>query len=102
MKIINLLHGIAEILTDAVIPTKTGKSECSVASLRYILSNERYCGSILTWKIFRADIFEHKKRRNRQDRGQYLYIGEHEAIISVEKFEAVQTLMENKKTPSPG
>ena len=91
------LHGIAEILTDAGVPTKTGRNEWSAGSLRYILSNERYCGSVLTWKTFTADIFEHKKRRNRQDRDQYLYTNEHEAIVSVEKFEAVQTLLENKR-----
>lgn len=91
------LQAIAGILTDTGIPTKTGKSEWSVGSIRYILSNERYCGSVLTWKTFTADIFEHKKRRNRQDRDQYLYTEEHEAIIPAEKFEAVQTLLENKK-----
>ena len=88
---------IAEILTDIGIPTKSGKAEWSEGSIRYILGNERYCGSVLTWKTFTADIFEHKKRKNRQDRDQYLYHNEHEAIISVEKFEAVQTLLENKK-----
>lgn len=91
------LHSIAEILTDAGIPTKTGRSGWSEGSLRYILSNERYCGNVLTWKTFTADIFEHRKRRNRQDRDQYLYTNEHEAIISAAKFEAVQTLLENKK-----
>lgn len=91
------LQAIAEILTDIGIPTKNGSREWSVGSIRYILSNERYCGNVLTWKTFTADIFEHKKRRNRQDRDQYLYTNEHEAIISVEKFEAVQTLLENKK-----
>ncbi len=52
---------------------------------------------MLTWKQFTADIFEHKKRKNRQDRDQYLYTDVHEAIISAEQFEAVQVLFENKK-----
>lgn len=91
------LRTIAEILTDTGIPTKTGKVEWSEGSLRYILRNERYCGNILTWKTFTADIFEHKKRRNNQDRDQYLYTNEHDAIIPVEKFEAVQTLLENRR-----
>ena len=91
------LRAIAEILTETGVPTKTGRSGWSEGSLNYILRNERYCGSILTWKTFTADVFEHKKRRNRQDRDQYLYTNQHEAIIPAEKFEAAQVLLENKK-----
>ncbi len=91
------LRGIAEILTEAGIPTKTGRSKWSEGALNYILRNERYCGSILTWKTFTADVFEHKKKRNRQDRDQYLYTDQHKPIISVEQFEAVQVLLENKR-----
>lgn len=91
------LEAIAEILTQSGVPTKTGRNRWSEGTLRYILQNERYCGSILTWKTFTADVFEHKKKRNRQDRDQYLYTNQHEAIISVEQFEAVQILLENKK-----
>ncbi len=91
------LRAIAEILTETGIPTKTGRDGWSEGSLNYILRNERYCGSILTWKTFTADVFEHKKKRNRQDRDQYLYTNQHEAIVPVEKFEAVQVLLANKK-----
>ena len=91
------MASIAEILTASNVPTKTGKNEWNAGALSYILHNERYCGSVLTWKTFTADIFEHKKRKNNQDRDQYLYTEDHSAIISVEKFEAVQTLMENKR-----
>lgn len=91
------LRAIAEILTESGVPTKTGRMAWSEGSLNYILRNERYCGSILTWKTFTADVFEHKKKRNRQDRDQYLYTDWHEPIISVEKFEAAQTMLENKR-----
>lgn len=91
------LHAIAEILSDLNIPTKIGNLEWSEGSLRYILSNERYCGKVLTWKSFTVDMFEHKKRRNNNDFDQYLYANDHEPIISVSKFEAVQTLLENRK-----
>lgn len=91
------LSSIAEILTDCQVPTRTGKKAWSEGSLRYILRNERYCGNVLTWKTFTADIFEHKKRRNDHDRDQYLYNDDHEAIISAEQFEAVQTLLENRR-----
>lgn len=91
------LRAIAEILTEAGVPTKMGRSRWSEGALNYILRNERYCGSILTWKTFTADVFEHKKKRNRQDRDQYLYTDQHKPIISVDQFEAVQVLLENKR-----
>ena len=88
---------IAALLTDIGCETKSGGTEWSAGSIRYILTNERYCGDVLTWKTFTADLYEHKHKKNRQDRDQYLYKNRHEAIISVEQFEAVQTLIENKK-----
>lgn len=88
---------IADILTDIGRPTKTGETAWHEGSVNYILKNERYCGNVLTWKTFTCDIFEHKKKRNRQDRDQYLYKGTHEAIISEKEYDAVQSLFENRK-----
>jgi len=88
---------IAEFLTDIECPTKTGAVEWNEGSINYILRNERYCGSVLTWKTFTADLYEHKHKRNRQDRDQYLYTDQHEAIVSVETFEAAQVLLDNRK-----
>lgn len=90
-------EGIAALLTDLEIPTKLGNSKWNAGSINYILRNERYCGSVLTWKTFTYDIYEHKKRRNQQNRDQYLYRDHHPAIISVEKYEATQTLLMNRK-----
>lgn len=90
-------EGIAAFLTDIGCETKTGGTGWNSGSVGYILTNERYCGNVLTWKTFTADLYEHKHKRNRQDRDQYLYKERHEAIITVEKFEAVQTLLENRK-----
>lgn len=42
-------------------------------------------------------MYEHKHKKNRQDRDQYLYMDRHDAIISVKQFESVQILMENRK-----
>lgn len=90
-------ENIAAFLTDIECETKTGGTEWNSGSIGYILTNERYCGNVLTWKTFTADLYEHKHRKNRQDRDQYLYKERHDAIISVEKFEAVQVLLENRK-----
>ena len=88
---------IAALLKDINCRTKTGKSDWSGSTVGYILTNERYCGNVLTWKTFTADLYEHKHRKNRQDRDQYLYKDRHEAIISTEIFEATQAMIENRK-----
>ena len=88
---------IAGFLKDIGCQTKTGSTEWTSSAIAYILTNERYCGNVLTWKTFTADLYEHKHRKNRQDRDQYLYHDRHPAIVSVEKFEAVQSLIENRK-----
>ena len=88
---------IANILTDIGCETKTGGTAWNSGSIGYILTNERYCGNVLTWKTFTADLYEHKHKKNRKDRDQYLYTDRHKAIISVEKFEAVQILLDNRK-----
>ncbi len=90
-------EAIAKFLTDIGCETKTGNASWTSHAIGYILTNERYCGNVLTWKTFTADMYEHKHRKNRQDRDQYLYKNRHPAIISVEKFEAVQVLLENRK-----
>ena len=91
------MENIAATLTDLGIPTKSGNQKWSAGSINYILRNERYCGSVLTWKTFTYDIFEHKKRKNRKDRDQYLYKAHHSAIVTVAQYEAVQTLLDEKR-----
>lgn len=91
------IQELAALLTDIGCPTKTGSTEWNEGSIGYILRNERYCGDVLTWKTFTSDMYEHKHRKNNQDRDQYLYANHHEAIISIEKFEAAQVLLENRK-----
>ena len=88
---------IANFLTDIQCQTKTGGTVWNSGSVGYILTNERYCGSVLTWKTFTADLYEHKHKKNNHDRDQYLYKGKHDAIIPVEKFESAQVLLENRK-----
>lgn len=88
---------IAAFLTDIGCQTKTGSTDWNSGSISYILTNERYCGDILTWKTFTSDLFDHKRKKNRQDMDQYHYRDRHEAIISREKFETAQALLENRK-----
>ena len=91
------VESIAAFLTDIGCRTKTGSAMWSAGSIRYILSNERYCGDILTWKTFTSDLFDHTHRKNRGDRDQWRLKNKHEAIISREEFELVQVLIQNRK-----
>lgn len=90
-------ESIASFLTDIGCQTKTGATEWSSGSIGYILSNERYCGDILTWKTFTNDMFEHTHRKNCNDREQWYLKNKHGAIISKEEFKMVQILLQNKK-----
>ena len=90
-------ESIANFLKDIGCLTKTGSTDWTTSAIGYILTNERYVGNVLTWKTFTADLYEHKHKKNKQDRDQYLYHDRHPAIISLEKFEAVQALIENRK-----
>jgi len=90
-------ESIANFLKDIGCLTKTGSTDWTTSAIGYILTNERYVGNVLTWKTFTADLYEHKHKKNRQDRDQYLYHDRHPAIVSVEKFEAVQSLIQNRK-----
>mgnify|MGYP002524396024 CR=1 FL=1 len=91
------IESICDILEDIGCKTKLGNDKWSEGSVSYILRNERYCGNVLTWKQFTFDVFEHRKRKNKQDRDQYLYTDVHEAIVTAEQFDAVQILMDNRK-----
>lgn len=91
------ISSIASILTEAKIPNKLGNTRWHEGSVSYILRNERYCGCVLTWKEFTADIFEHIKRKTKDEREQIFYTNTHDGIIPIEKFEAVQTLLADKK-----
>lgn len=91
------IESICELLTASEVPNSTGNTVWNTSAVRYMLSNERYCGSILTWKTITTDMFEHSHRKNDGDQDQYLYEQVHEPIIPVDKYEAVQVLLANRK-----
>ena len=91
------LSEIAELLMELKRPTKKGNMKWTSNSVRAILSNERYCGNVLSWKTYTYDFWEHKKRKNRHNRKQVLEIDHHEGIVSHEIFEAVQAKLQSDK-----
>ena len=92
----------AQLLNELGRPSKKGNIKWNSAGVRSILKNERYCGDVLSWKTYTYDFWEHKKRKNRQNRKQIRQNNHHEPIVSREVFDAVQTKMElDKYTRDP-
>ena len=75
------------------IKTVLGTVEWSTASIRGILTNEKYCGDVLLQKTFCADVISKKVVKNVGQLAQYYMPDHHEAIVSRETHQAVQTEM---------
>ena len=88
---------IAEILTLTERKTKLGNTKWSSGTVRDIMRNERHCGNVLSWKTYTYDFWEHKKRKNYQDRPQVLKVDHHEAIVSHEIYDAAQLKLESDR-----
>jgi len=59
-------------------------------SIRYILTNEKYCGNMLLQKTYIENYISKKPVRNHGERTRYLVENSHEAIIPKEIFDAAQ------------
>jgi len=89
---------IKKFLEEQGVKTVTGKTEWSTATIDRMLSNEKYAGMALLQKTYVADPLTHKQSKNSGEVSQYFVENSHEAIISVEIFEAVQ-MRKGLKTP---
>jgi len=88
---------IAIMLTSLKRRTKKGNIKWSGSTVISILQNERYCGDVLARKTWTPNYLDHKSKKNRQDRNQYLQKNHHEAIIARDDFVAVQRLIRNAR-----
>lgn len=88
---------IAETLTRLGRRTKKGNTNWSPGSILQQLENERHCGDVLARKTWTPSYLDHKSKKNRHERNQYLMKNHHEAIISRDDFIAVQRLISNAK-----
>ena len=73
---------IAKTLEALGTRTFLGNSKWTSGTVIQVLRNERHCGDVLTRKTFTPDVISHKSKKNRGERQQSLYKGEHEAIVS--------------------
>ena len=91
---------IAEYLRRLSKRSYLGNIKWTANSVASSLRNERYCGDVLTrkrYKVFAPDANEQKTFKNRGEKPQSYYKGEHDAIISRDDFIAVQRIMDNAK-----
>lgn len=87
---------IARRLRAEELPGKYGVVEWSPASVRYILTNEKYIGDALWQKFYTTDTLPYEHPRNRGEKDSYYAENIHEPIISREDFQAVQELLKRR------
>lgn len=84
------IQDISERLHRHKIPSPRGREWWSYASVLYVLTNEKYAGSVLMQKTVRVDMFLHKSVKNTGQERQYRVQEHHQAIIPIDTWEAVQ------------
>ena len=87
------LRNLKDWLEENQIKTVLGTVEWSTASIRGILTNEKYCGDVLLQKTFRTDVISKKVIKNVGQMAQYYMPDHHEAIVSREQYNAVKAEM---------
>ena len=81
---------IAERLRAEGIPSAAGCTNWPVTTVRYILSNEKYCGDLLLQKTMVEDFLTHKCVKNNGALPQYYVENNHDPIIPKEIFRLAQ------------
>lgn len=91
-------HSIAVELTEMGIKSPGGKDKWNGATVRRMLSNEKYKGDALLQKEFTVDFLTKKTKKNCGEIPMYYIEDDHEAIIDPAVFDMVQQEMERRKT----
>jgi Site-specific recombinases, DNA invertase Pin homologs len=84
---------IAESITQQHIRSPMGMESWRRATIRSILSNEKYCGDVLYQKTFSKDYLSHKSVKNRDILPQWFWENNHPAIIKRENWIKAQELL---------
>ncbi|MDE6840557.1 MAG: recombinase family protein [Oscillospiraceae bacterium] len=84
------LRMIKEALEHEGVPTVSGGSNWSIAVIRGILQNEKYCGDVLRQKTFVNDCISRKHIRNVGQLPMYLTRDHHEGIVSRDTYNAAK------------
>lgn len=76
------------------IRSPRGRERWSYSSVLYVLTNEKYAGSVLMQKTVRTDMFLHKSVRNTGQERQYRVPKYHQCIIPADVWESVQAKLD--------
>jgi DNA invertase Pin-like site-specific DNA recombinase len=88
---------IAKQLASQGIPSPAGKETWQVATVKSILTNEKYKGDALLQKRFTVDFLTKATKVNEGEVPQYYVQNSHPAIIEPDEFDAVQAEIERRK-----
>lgn len=92
------LRMIKDWLEQEGISNVSGGKEWSTATIRNILTNEKYCGDVLQQKTFISNCIEKKSIRNTGQLPMYLIQDHHEGIVDRDTFNAVRTELARRNT----
>jgi hypothetical protein len=89
---------IARYLMERGIPSPAGKKTWQVATIRSILTQEKYKGHALLQKTLTVDFLSKRTKVNEGEAPQYYVTDSHPAIVSPDEFDAVQAELERRSS----
>ena len=92
---------IARELTEAGIPTFTGKSVWRHSMILKILTNEKYCGDLVQKKTYTPDFLTHEKKQNHGAEALICQTDHHEPIVSRDVWNAAAERLKREEGRSP-
>lgn len=95
------LHAIVDKLAQRHIPSPKGKDTWSTATLRSLLTNEKYKGDALLQKTYRPSLFSDRAVQNDGDLPKYYVEGVLPRIIEPEVFDRVQEELAKRGAKRP-
>ena len=95
------LRTIKERLEARQIPSPKGKEQWSVATIRSILSNEKYKGDVLLQKTYRPSLFSEKAVVNRGELAKYYIAGALPQIVESQMFDRAQEELAKRVSKRP-
>ena len=90
-------YAITKELEKRGIKSPSGKDKWYISTVRSILTNEKYRGDALIQKEYTADFLDKTRRKNTGEIPQYYVEEHHEAIISPDLFDFVQSEIKHRE-----
>lgn len=97
----NSINDIAQKLKSQKILSPKGKDTWSLATLRGILSNEKYKGDVLLQKTYRPSLFSEKSLVNNGELPKYYISGVLPQIVETQIFDRVQEELARRNAIRP-